>query len=200
MARIIAIISTPVLIHLISVDCVPAVANSLISNRANHQLSGFFPPLFFLFFFSLHPRHGARAAFDEFYKSGQKAKESSRLFLFPSFCPSLTVHRVPLSVLHSCLFPYLTLSVLLFIPSCPAFFLHFSCPSRPCALPSFPLLILVSLFLYLLSLFYILILLSPRLSVTPFIPHLGSLSFKCGSSLVPSSPSRPLKDNYSSSE
>lgn len=153
-ARIIAIISTPVLIHLISVDCVPAVANSLISNRANHQLSGFFFPLFFFFFsflFTLVTARGQRLM--NFINLDRRPRRVLAFFSFPlsvlllQFTASLFLSFIHASFLISpslsfFLFPpvLLSFSISLVHPVPAPFLLSLSlslCPSSFTSCPYF---------------------------------------------------------------
>lgn len=125
-ARIIAIISTPVLIHLISVDCVPAVANSLISNEANHQLS-----VFFLCFFSTLVTALGQRLMNNINLDKRPRRVLSFLFSLllssyisprPSFCPSFMLLSLshPLCPSFYSLLSFFLCPFLLYVPSlCP---------------------------------------------------------------------------------
>lgn len=92
---------SPLLIHLLSVDCVLVFANSLIRNKERITNSAFF---------TLITTLGQRLM--NFINLDTRPRRvlslSLSLSLFPSFCPSFPS-----------LFPYLTLSVLLLIPHVP---------------------------------------------------------------------------------
>lgn len=110
-----------------------------------------------------------------------------------SFTVSLFLSFIHVSFLIS------PLSVLLFIPSCSVLFLWFSCLFHPRVLLFYFCLLSCLSSLTSLSLCYILVLSFLILISLPPFSSL-SLSFKCLRRLLPSSPMRPLKDNYSSSE